>query len=158
MLGQVREPPSGEFQEVIIEALKMEGLTKDGKREEPEEPVPTPESIQLKTRLENHALNPNRPVPPIKPLGRMTSDGPIIPKAPPPSAVGRNMLSKSMAVPARRNSASSPDSASPVIGPSASVDRPLLQNRPFTARAVLSGVRRQLPQVPTLPSKPNFPK
>ncbi|XP_062605381.1 leucine-rich repeat-containing protein 56-like [Saccostrea cucullata] len=158
MLGQIREPPPREFQEGIIEVLKMEGLTTDSKREEPEEPPDTPESIQLKSRLENHALNPHRPCPPIKPLGRSSPDGPIMPRVPPPSAVGRNLMSKSMTVPAKRTSLQSPESGSPVIGPSASVDRPVLQNRPFTARAVLSQVRRQLPQVPTLPSKPSFPK
>lgn len=159
VLGNVREPPSGELQEGIIEALKIEGLTADSKKkEEPEEPQETPESLQLKTRLENHALNPHRPCPPIKPLGRFTMDGPVMPRAPPPSAVARNMLSKSMAVPARRTSPNSPDAGTAVIAPSASADRPVLQNRPFTARAVLSQVRRQLPQVPTLPSKPSFPK
>lgn len=159
VLGNVREPPSGELQEGIIEALKIEGLTADSKKkEEPEEPQETPESLQLKTRLENHALNPHRPCPPIKPLGRFTMDGPVMPRAPPPSAVARNMLSKSMAVPARRTSPNSPDSGTAVIAASASADRPVLQNRPFTARAVLSQVRRQLPQVPTLPSKPSFPK
>ncbi|XP_061182851.1 leucine-rich repeat-containing protein 56-like [Saccostrea echinata] len=158
MLGQIREPPPKEFQEGIIEVLKMEGLTTDSKREEPEDPPETPESIQLKSRLENHALNPHRPCPPIKPLGRSSPGSPIMPRVPPPSAVGRNLLSNSMAVPAKRNSLQSPESGSPAIGPSASVDRPVLQNRPFTARAVLSQVRRQLPQVPTLPSKPSFPK
>ncbi|XP_052709136.1 LOW QUALITY PROTEIN: leucine-rich repeat-containing protein 56-like [Crassostrea angulata] len=159
VLGNVREPPSGELQEGIIEALKIEGLTADSKKkEEPEEPQETPESLQLKTRLENHALNPHRPCPPIKPLGRFTTQGPVMPRAPPPSAVARNMLSKSMAVPARRTSPNSQDSGTAVIAASASADRPVLQNRPFTARAVLSQVRRQLPQVPTLPSKPSFPK